>query len=83
MNIYGRRCFVTVTAFKKMMNKMGSLWGGHMNTGCGCGGGFGVKHGFDRKFYTKKEKAEWLEERIKELEMELAGMREKLADLNR
>jgi hypothetical protein len=67
-----------------MMDKMGSTWGmGHMYPGCGCMGGMGMKHGFERKYYTKAEKAEWLKDRIKEMEMELAGMKEKLAGLDR
>ena len=36
-----------------------------------------------RKFYTKKGKIEWLENEIKEAEMELTAMREKLADFQK
>ncbi len=67
-----------------MMHKMGP-WGMGMGEPMGMGmmGGMGMKHGVMRKYYTKKEKAEWLEEQIKEMEMELAGMKEKLADLKK
>ena len=66
------------------MNKMGGGCGmGHMGQSCcgmGMGWGGGMGHG-GRKFYTKKEKQEWLEEKIKQAELELQGMREKLEDL--
>lgn len=68
------------------MGKMGG-WGMHnICPGCGCMVGMGMmgpKHGVERKYYTKKEKTEWLGEQIREMEMELAGMREKLADLGK
>lgn len=55
---------------------------GHMNP---CGGGMSMGGGMmghgGRKFYTKKEKKEWLEEKIKETELELQGMREKLEEI--
>jgi hypothetical protein len=64
------------------MNKTGGCCGmGHMNP---CGGGMGMGGGMGhggRKFYTKKEKQEWLEEKIKETELELQGMREKLEEI--
>ena len=65
------------------MNKMGCCGMGQMNPcggGMGMGWGGGMGHG-GRKFYTKKERREWLEEKIKEAELELQGMREKLEDL--
>ena len=66
------------------MNKMGGCGMGHMMGPCGGGMGMGwgggMGHG-GRKFYTKKERQEWLEEKIKEAELELQGMREKLEDL--
>jgi hypothetical protein len=46
--------------------------------GMGMGGGMG--HG-GRKFYTKSEKREWLAAKIKETELELQGMREKLEEI--
>jgi hypothetical protein len=59
------------------MNKMeGGCGMGHMMHPC-CGG---MGHG-GRKFYTKKEKKEWLEAKIKEAELELEGMREKLEEI--
>ena len=67
------------------MNKMGGCGMGHMMGPCGGGMGMGMGGGMmghgGRKFWTKKEKREWLEEKIKETELELQGMREKLEDL--
>ena len=60
-----------------------------MCMGSSCGGptmgmGWGMGHGMaKRKYYTKKEKADWLEAEIKDAEKELAGMKEKLADLKK
>lgn len=66
------------------MNKMGGCGMGGMMPPCG-GMGMGMAggpmgHG-GRKFWTKKEKQEWLEAKIKETELELQGMREKLEDI--
>lgn len=58
--------------------------GGMNHCGCGCGMGMGfggqMGHG-GRKFYTKNEKKEWLQEKIRETELELQGMKEKLEDI--
>jgi len=57
---------------------------GGMMPGMGMGKGFGMGHDMGkRKFFTKMEKIEWMEREIKETEMELAGMKEKLADLRK
>lgn len=68
------------------MNKSGGcqgmdgMEGGMMCPSCGEGTGWGMgRRG--RMFYTRKEKREWLEEKIREMEMELAGMKEKLDEL--
>lgn len=66
-------------------NKMGygcGMGGGMHSCGCGMGMGWGggMGHG-GRKFYTKNEKKEWLQAKIKETELELQGMREKLEDI--
>ena len=62
-----------------------------MEGGCGMGqmghccggmgwGGAGMGHG-GRKFYTKSERREWLVAKIKEAELELQGMKEKLEEI--
>ena len=58
------------------MGHMGHCCGG---MGMGCGGA-GMGHG-GRKFYTKSERREWLAAKIKETELELQGMREKLEEI--
>ena len=51
-----------------------------------CGGGMGWRRGFGygfgrKRFYTKKEEAEILEDEVKEVEGELEALKERLAEL--
>ena len=56
---------------------------GHGHCGCDCGCGGGCEGGFRRRFTTRAERIERLEEYRKTLEAELEGVKESLAEMNR
>ncbi len=46
---------------------------------CGCGAGYG--RGYGRRFFTKKEETDFLQEEVKELEKELEAAKERMAEI--
>ncbi len=46
-----------------------------------CGYGMGYGRGYGRRFYSRKEESEMLEEEVKALEEELKAVKERLAEM--
>jgi len=58
-------------------HRSGRHWGLHHGAFCACGGPF---H-FGRRFWTKKERASWLEQYLEALREEVNAVEERIAEL--